>query len=308
MKTDAGSLATLFLDYLRIERQYSVETQKAYQTDLTEFLQFLLETGDKQTVNLIAIDQHDVRVFLSYLYEKKDTTRTIARKVSALRTFYQFLERNQLVTANPFAGVQLKKTGQHLPRYFYNQELNQLFDVVAKDQSPLGLRNQLLLEILYGTGARVSETANLTLSMIDQNARIITITGKGNKMRIVPYGQYAADALQRYLTNARLPLMAPKQIQHDFLFVNQRGQALSTSGIEYILKKLAKSAGLTQVVSAHMFRHTFATDLLNNGADLRTVQQLLGHSSLSTTQIYTHVTTDTLQKSYRKFFPRANDS
>ena len=248
-----------------------------------------------------------MRVFLSYLYEKKDTTRTIARKVSALRTFYQFLERNQLVTANPFAGVQLKKAGQHLPRYFYNQELNQLFDEVAKDQSPLGLRNQLLLEILYGTGARVSETANLTLPMIDQNARIITITGKGNKMRIVPYGQYAAEALQRYLTTARVQLMAKQGVQHDFLFVNQRGQALTTSGIEYILKKLAKSAGLTQVVSAHMFRHTFATDLLNNGADLRTVQQLLGHSSLSTTQIYTHVTTDTLQKSYREFFPRASD-
>ena len=175
------------------------------------------------------------------------------------------------------------------------------------DTSPLGLRNRLLLEILYGTGARVSEVAGLTLGMIDQQARIITITGKGNKTRIVPYGQYAADALAVYLNDARPGLLAKADTVHDKLFVNQRGQALTTSGIEYILKQLAKKAGLTQVVSAHMFRHTFATDLLNNGADLRTVQQLLGHSSLSTTQIYTHVTTDALQKSYRDFFPRATE-
>ncbi|MFL4498909.1 tyrosine recombinase XerC [Weissella sp. MSCH1] len=304
---DTATLTGLFLDYLRVERQYSEDTQKAYQSDITEFVAFLTDSGDGTPVDLTTIDQYDARVFLSMLYEKGDVSRTIARKVSSLRAFYRFLERNAVVTTNPFAGVQLKKSGQHLPRYFYEKELNKLFEVVMTDTSLLGLRNRLLLEILYGTGARVSEAAGLTLGMIDQTARVITITGKGNKTRIVPYGQYAADALASYLRDARPQLLAKSQIMHDNLFVNQRGQALTASGIEYILKQLAKKAGLTQMISAHMFRHTYATDMLNNGADLRTVQQLLGHSSLSTTQIYTHVTTDALQKSYRDFFPRATE-
>ena len=304
---DTATLTGLFLDYLRVERQYSEDTQKAYQSDITEFVAFLTDSGDGKPVDLTSIDQYDARVFLSMLYEKGDVSRTIARKVSSLRAFYRFLERNAVVTTNPFAGVQLKKAGQHLPRYFYEKELNKLFDVVMADTSLLGLRNRLLLEILYGTGARVSEAAGLTLGMPDQAARVITITGKGNKTRIVPYGQYAADALASYLRDARPQLLAKSPVMHDKLFVNQRGQALTASGIEYILKQLAKKAGLTQMISAHMFRHTYATDMLNNGADLRTVQQLLGHSSLSTTQIYTHVTTDALQKSYRDFFPRATE-
>ncbi|UOX37894.1 tyrosine recombinase XerC [Weissella cibaria] len=304
---DTATLTGLFLDYLRVERQYSEDTQKAYQSDITEFVAFLTDSGDGKPVDLTSIDQYDARVFLSMLYEKGDVSRTIARKVSSLRAFYRFLERNAVVTTNPFAGVQLKKAGQHLPRYFYEKELNKLFDVVMADTSLLGLRNRLLLEILYGTGTRVSEAAGLTLGMLDQTARVITITGKGNKTRIVPYGQYAADALASYLRDARPQLLAKSQVMHDKLFVNQRGQALTASGIEYILKQLAKKAGLTQMISAHMFRHTYATDMLNNGADLRTVQQLLGHSSLSTTQIYTHVTTDALQKSYRDFFPRATE-
>ncbi|MEY4664021.1 tyrosine recombinase XerC [Weissella cibaria] len=304
---DTATLTGLFLDYLRVERQYSEDTQKAYQSDITEFVGFLTDSGDGKPVDLTTIDQYDARVFLSMLYEKGDVSRTIARKVSSLRAFYRFLDRNAVVTTNPFAGVQLKKAGQHLPRYFYEKELNKLFDVVMADTSLIGLRNRLLLEILYGTGARVSEAAGLTLGMLDQTARVITITGKGNKTRIVPYGQYAADALASYLRDARPQLLAKSQVMHDKLFVNQRGQALTASGIEYILKQLAKKAGLTQMISAHMFRHTYATDMLNNGADLRTVQQLLGHSSLSTTQIYTHVTTDALQKSYRDFFPRATE-
>lgn len=304
---DTATLTGLFLDYLRVERQYSEDTQKAYQSDITEFVAFLTDSGDGKPVDLTTIDQYDARVFLSMLYEKGDVSRTIARKVSSLRAFYRFLERNAVVTTNPFAGVQLKKAGQHLPRYFYEKELNKLFDVVMADTSLLGLRNRLLLEILYGTGARVSEAAGLTLGMLDQAARVITITGKGNKTRIVPYGQYAADALASYLRDARPQLLAKSPVMHDKLFVNQRGQALTASGIEYILKQLAKKAGLTQMISAHIFRHTYATDMLNNGADLRTVQQLLGHSSLSTTQIYTHVTTDALQKSYRDFFPRATE-
>lgn len=304
---DAGNVKQLFLDYLRIERQYSVETQKAYKSDMTEFLSFLTKTQTNQEIDLNKITTFDVRVFLSELYEKGDDARTIARKVSSLRSFYRFLINNELVNDNPFVGITLQKFGKHLPRYFYQKELNSMFDVVLADHSILGIRNWLLLEMLYGTGARVSEIVNMTRQSVDQRARVVTITGKGNKMRIVPFGQYALDALEQYLTASRPLLVQKQQLPNEYLFLNQRGNQLTTAGVEYILKQIGKQAGLTQDVTAHMFRHTFATDLLNNQADLRTVQQLLGHSSLSTTQIYTHVTTDALQQSYRNFFPRASE-
>ncbi|CAM4317377.1 tyrosine recombinase XerC [Weissella hellenica] len=304
---DAENVKQLFLDYLRIERQYSVETQKAYKSDMTEFLSFLTKTQTNQEIDLNKITTFDVRVFLSELYEKGDDARTIARKVSSLRSFYRFLINNELVNDNPFVGITLQKFGKHLPRYFYQKELNSMFDVVLADHSILGIRNWLLLEMLYGTGARVSEIVNMTRQSVDQRARVVTITGKGNKMRIVPFGQYALDALEQYLTASRPLLVQKQQLPNEYLFLNQRGNQLTTAGVEYILKQIGKQAGLTQDVTAHMFRHTFATDLLNNQADLRTVQQLLGHSSLSTTQIYTHVTTDALQQSYRNFFPRASE-
>jgi len=293
----------LFTKYLRGERQYSEDTIRAYQSDLDELRRFLAETGRESALE--NVDHLDVRVFLSYLFDHGDGGRTIARKVSSLRSFYGFLYNNGRVTQNPFQDVQLHKAGKHLPRYFYEQELTKLFDQVATDNSALGIRNQLLLEILYDTGARVSETAGLTLGEIDRGPRVVHITGKGNKMRVVPYGKYMEHALDVYLKTVRPALMKNAKRPHDNLLVNKNGEPLSASGIEYVLKQIAKKAGITQNVSAHMFRHTFATDLLNNGADLRNVQALLGHSSLSTTQIYTHVTRENLQESYRNFFPRA---
>ncbi|MDR3190664.1 MAG: tyrosine recombinase XerC [Lactobacillaceae bacterium] len=295
----------LFHDYLRVERQYSDQTVRAYLSDINEFTLFLAETG--KASDLVTVDLLDVRVFLSHLYENEDVQRTIARKVSALRSFYDFLVRNDFMESNPFAGVQLRKAGRHLPRYFYEQEMTKLFETAAKDDSMLGIRNQLLLEMLYDTGMRVSEAAELTLLEIDAGARVISVTGKGNKTRIVPYGHYLVALLKTYEATIRPALMRNAKHVHDNLLVNKNGDPLTPSGIEYVLKQLGKKAGLTQDVTAHMFRHTFATDLLNNGADLRTVQQLLGHSSLSTTQIYTHVTRENLQESYRNFFPRAVD-
>ncbi|KRN33638.1 tyrosine recombinase XerC [Weissella halotolerans] len=300
-------LVQLFMDYLRVERQYAEDTQTAYLADIKDFMAFLISTDEAKQVKLTSVDDLTVRVYLSALYDRGISQKTIARKVSALRSFYQFMEANQLVTHNPFNGIHLKKAGRHLPRFFYHEELQALFKAAYEDQSVLGLRNQVLLEFLYGTGARVSEMAELILAEVDQAARIVHITGKGDKTRIVPFGQFAAAALQQYLELSR-PQLAKKQAQPGLtLLLNQRGQAMTASGIEYVLKKLGEKAGLTQHISAHMFRHTFASDMLNNGADLRTVQQLLGHSSLSTTQIYTHVTTDKLQQSYRQFFPRASE-
>ncbi|MCW0952834.1 tyrosine recombinase XerC [Weissella ceti] len=303
----AQAYIDLFMDYLRVERQYSEDTQAAYAADFKHFVTFLKESGVDDQVDLMAVTANDVRVYLSYLYEQGNSSKTIARRVSSLRSGYNFWERNQFIESNPFANVQLKKSGRHLPRYFYAKEMTSLYETLQADASPIGQRNLVIVEMLYGTGARVSEMANMQIKDIDQRARVVTIIGKGNKTRIVPFGQYAADALDIYLNDGRLVLMQATHAVHDTLLVNKRGEPITPAGIEYVLKSVAKKSGLTQDVSAHMFRHTFATDMLNNGADLRTVQQLLGHSSLSTTQIYTHVTTDSLQQSYRNFFPRATD-
>lgn len=304
---EAQAYIDLFMDYLRVERQYSEDTQAAYAADFKHFQTFLAESSIDDKVDLMAVSRMDVRVYLSYLYEQGNSPKTIARRVSSLRSGYNFWERNQFVSENPFANVHLKKAGQHLPRYFYAKEMTVLYEELQKDTSAVGQRNLIIVEMLYGTGARVSEMANMKIKDINQSARSVTLIGKGNKERSVLFGQYAADALALYLTDGRPQLMQKSGAVHDILLVNQRGAPLTPAGIEYVLKSVAKKAGLTQEVSAHMFRHTFATDMLNNGADLRTVQKLLGHSSLSTTQIYTHVTTDVLQENYRKFFRRATD-
>jgi len=304
---DTQGYIDLFMNYLRVERQYSEDTESAYAADFKHFTTFLSESSIDGSVNLMDVTANDVRVYLSYLYEQGDSAKTIARRVSSLRSGYTFWERNQFVDSNPFATVQLKKSGRHLPRFFYAKEMTSLYEELQKDASPIGQRNLVIVEMLYGTGARVSEMANMQIKDIDRRARVVTIIGKGNKTRIVPFGQYAADALDIYLSDGREQIMQSAKETHDNLLVNHRGVPITPAGIEYVLKNVAKKAGLTQEVSAHMFRHTFATDMLNNGADLRTVQQLLGHSSLSTTQIYTHVTTDALQQSYRNFFPRATE-
>lgn len=304
----AQAYIDLFMDYLRVERQYSEDTQAAYAADFKHFTTFLEESSIDKDIDLMGVTPMDVRVYLSYLYEQGNSAKTIARRVSSLRSGYNFWERNQFVSGNPFANVQLKKAGRHLPRYFYAKEMTALYEALQKDTSPVGQRNLIIVEMLYGTGARVSEMANMQIKDINQSARSVTLIGKGNKERTVLFGQYAADALSLYLSDGRPTLMQKSDAVHNTLLVSQRGTPITPAGIEYVLKKVAKDAGLTQEVSAHMFRHTFATDMLNNGADLRTVQKLLGHSSLSTTQIYTHVTTDVLQQNYRQFFRRATDN
>lgn len=303
MKATTNKYLKLFIEYLRVERQYSAETIKAYRSDINQVLDFL-NVEDEQK-DILAMDQLDVRVYLAKRYEANDSSRTIARKVSSLRAFFQFMIRNELTDNNPFADVQLKKAGQHLPRHFFEAEMKKILAYVETGQKPQDMRDRLIIETLYDAGLRVSELANLKLSDVDLTNRIIMVTGKGNKMRALPYGDYLAAAFKQYLQNARPVLLADKTEAQGYVFLNQKGEPLTAAGIEYILKKIASAAGITQAVSAHMFRHTFATDLLNHGADLRSVQSLLGHSNLSTTQIYTHVTTQDLQKSYRNFFPRA---
>lgn len=299
-------LISLFKQYLTVERQYSEKTVTAYLEDIDAFQKFLTDTGDK--TDLLLVDHFDVNVYMSYLFDRHLARTSISRKVSALRSFYRFLVKNDLVDKNPFELVQLKKQSDKLPHFFYEKEMNMLFEAVYQAEGAQKLRNIAILEVLYGTGMRVSECAALQWSDIDFSMQTILVLGKGNKERYVPFGRYAKEALQNYRKNEWEPFLSKYKQIHNFVFINHYAKPITTTGIEYILNQVITASSLNGKIHPHMLRHSFATALLNNGADLRTVQEFLGHSSLSTTQIYTHVTKEKLQESYRKYFPRSTDA
>ncbi|EMF0506077.1 tyrosine recombinase XerC [Enterococcus hirae] len=290
-----------FLRYLIVERGYSEKTREAYEEDLTNFERFLTESGED---DLLKINHLDVRVYLSYLTDERYSRNSISRKIASLRSFYQYLLKEEVIKENPFSYVHLKKKNLKLPRFFYENEIQVLFDSV-KGEKPLDLRNQALLEVLYGSGIRLSECSNLKLAEIDFDSEVMLIHGKGNKERYAPLGSFAQDALQEYFEKGRKVLMDKYHKSHDYVFVNHHGEPITPTGIEYVLNQVIKKSSLDSSIHPHMLRHTFATHLLNNGADMRTVQELLGHANLSTTQIYAHVTKESLQKNYRSFHPRA---
>lgn len=298
---------SLYEKYLSAERQYSAQTIKAYLSDIKEFETFLTETTTDQKLDLVKVTRFDANVFMSWLFDQHFERTSIARKVSSIKNFYTFLVANQIVESNPFELIQIKKHQDHLPHFFYEKEMNVLFKTVYDADGNFKLRNIALLEVLFGTGIRVSECANLKWSDIDFNMKTMLILGKGNKERFVPFGHYASRALEKYRDEERGPLMQHFKKDHNFVFVNRLGDQITSTGIEYVLNQIIKTSSLTGKIHPHMLRHTFATSLLNNGADLRSVQELLGHASLSTTQIYTHVTKENLQANYRKYFPRATD-
>jgi len=290
-----------FFRYLLVEKGYSDRTKEAYEEDISDFFEFLKSSGDE---NYLQIDHRDVRVYLSVLYDKKYSRNTISRKMASLRSFYQFLLKQEIISENPFSYVHLKKKNAKLPRFFYEEEMEALFESV-QGKEPLRQRDRALLEILYGAGLRVSECAQLQLPAIDWQNEVLLIHGKGNKDRYVPFGVFAQTAVQDYLAGGRKELMEHFHKSHSFLFVNRLGDPITSTGIEYALNQLIRRSSLDSQIHPHMLRHTFATHLLNNGADMRTVQELLGHANLSTTQIYAHVTKESLQNNYRKFHPRA---
>ncbi|MFL0551283.1 tyrosine recombinase XerC [Enterococcus hirae] len=290
-----------FLRYLIVERGYSEKTREAYEEDLTNFERFLTESGED---DLLKINHLDVRVYLSYLTDERYSRNSISRKIASLRSFYQYLLKEEVIKENPFSYVHLKKKNLKLPRFFYENEMQVLFDSV-KGEKALDLRNQALLEVLYGSGIRLSECSNLKLAEIDFDSEVMLIHGKGNKERYAPLGSFAQDALQEYFEKGRKVLMDKYHKSHDYVFVNHHGEPITPTGIEYVLNQVIKKSSLDSSIHPHMLRHTFATHLLNNGADMRTVQELLGHANLSTTQIYAHVTKESLQKNYRSFHPRA---
>ncbi|WP_102028206.1 tyrosine recombinase XerC [Salirhabdus sp. Marseille-P4669] len=291
----------LFMEYLQIEKNASPYTITFYQDDLDTFFLFLKREGieDLKEVNYAII-----RVFLTELYEQKLSRRSVSRKISSLRTFYRFLDREGYVESNPFLSVSLPKTEKKIPGFLYEEEIERLFSV-SDLHTPLGQRNQALLELLYGTGIRISECLKITLGHLDFSIGTALVMGKGSKERYVPFGDYAENALKQYIEDGRQQLLSKSSTSTDALFLNARGQALSPKGVRYILNEMVKKASLTVHVHPHKLRHSFATHMLNAGADLRSVQELLGHEHLSSTQIYTHVTKDHLRNIYLKSHPRA---
>ncbi|OCS87664.1 tyrosine recombinase XerC [Caryophanon tenue] len=288
-----------FMYYIQAERMLSPHTIREYAYDLEEFIAFLEQEGVRE---ILHVDYIHARAFITKLYEEQKARTTISRKISSIRSFFAFLNREIALDDTPFQALYHPKREQRLPHFFYEEELAQLFEANAGDDLQ-SIRNIALLELLYATGIRVSELLAIECSHIDFQYGFVRVTGKGRKERIVPFGQYALNALAYYVEYARPRIM--KKEQHAMLFVNMRGGALTASGVHRILQKMMDKAAMHLKIYPHMLRHTFATHLLNNGADIRTVQELLGHAQLSTTQVYTHVTKEHLKKTYMNAHPRA---
>ncbi|EKB57347.1 tyrosine recombinase XerC [Falseniella ignava] len=290
----------LFIQYLINERRYSPETARAYDNDLKEFADFIEITGE---TSYDAITYQDIRYFIGHLSERNLSRRTIARKLSSLRAFYKYLTRMGWIESNPMNLVQYSVKENVLPDFFYEDELNQLLDAVAHSTSSQQPLQRAVLETLYATGMRVSELSNLALDQVEFDWGIIRVIGKGDKERIVPLGDIASEALQTYIHGMRQETNI-QQLPN--VFVSVTGKVLSPTTIRKLLDTIVEESGLNLSIHPHKLRHSLATHLLNNGADLRSVQELLGHEDLSSTQIYTHVTKDKLRQQYLNVFPRAN--
>jgi len=288
-----------YIRELSINKNYSENTIEAYKRDLNEYFSYLKNNNK----NYLSIDYDSIRKYLSYLNDKKDTNTTISRKISSLRGFYSYLRLNEKIKNNPFKLINLPKKEQKLPRFFYYNELEELF-AACDTSTSLGQRNLAILEVLYATGTRVSELINIKLEDINFSEKQIKVLGKGNKERMVFLGEYAVDALEEYLNDGYLFL---NKYNLDYVFLNHLGNKITRRGIEDILTKLIKKTSIDKKISPHMIRHSFATHLLNEGCDLESVQEMLGHESISATAIYTHVTDDRIKEIYFKAHPRARE-
>ncbi|MBM7552760.1 tyrosine recombinase XerC [Thalassobacillus pellis] len=291
-----------FLEYMQIEKNASSLTIHCYEKDVEAFFLFMQSEGNTRIED---VDYPLIRIYLTRLYEQKLSRRSVSRKLSCLRSFYRFLEREEKVKQNPFLNVSLPKDGKPIPEFFYQEELDKLFSVNDLT-TPLGQRDQALLELMYATGIRVAECVGVQVEDVDFQIGTLLVTGKGRKERYVPFGQFAETALKRYLSDGRNHLIGKKGTETCKLFLNAKGGPLTDRGIRLILNKMVDKAALTVRIHPHKLRHSFATHMLNQGADLRAVQELLGHEHLSSTQIYTHVTKDHLRNIYNNSHPRAN--
>ena len=285
-----------FLENLKYIRAYSQNTIDGYRNELEKYKNYV----EEKKINYLKITKDEIWEYLKYLNELKYETRSIARHITAIRSFYHYLKEEKKIETNIFKTIRNPKIKKELPDFLNYEELRELlkFDGIEK---PWEYQEKLIFEMLYATGLRVSELSNIKLKDIDIHDRSIKVLGKGNKERIIYFGEYAKTALEEFLPK-RKELLVHGEI--DYLFVNQKGGKLSRSSIEQIVSKRVEKIALQHHVSPHTLRHTFATHLLQNGADIRTVQELLGHEKLGTTQIYTHLTSEYLRDVYRKNLPR----
>jgi len=321
-----------FLDYLKYERRFSEHTAKCYGADLTQYGEFLVGASDgipldtepispagqqggpatavatqtKPKVDqlLLSAATDVVRTYLAFLNEKQYSKATIARKLATLRSFYKFLVKRNQLTSNPVVAVRTPKQDKKLPRFLDYEEVKKLLDTPSLENW-LGARDRAILETLYSTGIRVSELVALNMDDIDFLGEIVHVRGKGKKERITPIGSSALQVIQHYMEFRNKRAQNNTNFDSKVLFVNKHGKRLSTRSVRRKMDKYLKMAGLDPAISPHTLRHSFATHMLNNGADLRSVQELLGHQSLSTTQVYTHLTTTKLKDVYENAHPRS---
>jgi integrase/recombinase XerD len=298
---DISTTIAAFLTHVRVERGLSANTVTAYRRDLVKFDDF----AKKRKLTLESVSRDNLVEFLASLYRQKLESRTVARHLVTLRNFFRFAQLQELISTDPSLNLESPKIRRSLPGYLRLEEIERLL-AQPDDKTPLGLRDHAMLDVLYSTGLRVSELVSLRVMDLDTAVGCIRCIGKGDKERIVPIGKKALALVERYLRDARPKLIGKgKQALATTLFINRRGAPLSRVGVWKILSAYGRKAGLRASLTPHMLRHSFATHLLERGADLRSVQLMLGHSDISTTQIYTHVVEERLKQIYKAHHPRA---
>lgn len=287
----------IFLDYLKFQKNYSQNTIINYKLDITKYQQYL-------TVNNLdyrSISYQEITNYLGYLKQIGLSNSSVSRNISALRSLYNYYVKNKMVSSNPFKLIMGIKKEKKLPNFLQYNEFEDIINSCGDDG--LGIRNRALLELLIASGLRVGEIVKIELNNLDFNNRSIKILGKGKKERIVYFGEYAKESLDNYLNNSRNKLLGKKESQ--YLFVNHLGDPLTTRGVADIIERIISKTAIEKNISPHTFRHSFATMLINEGANSKTVQELLGHSSIGTTSIYTHLSNTKLRMEYLKAHPRA---
>jgi integrase/recombinase XerD len=290
-----------FLTHVRVEKGLSSNTISAYKRDMMKFEAF----AKKRNLTIAAVKRDDLVDFLASLYRQKLESRTVARHLVTLRNFFRFAQVHELITEDPSLNLESPKIRRSLPGYLRLEEVEKLL-LQPDDKTPTGLRDRTMLEVLYSSGLRVSELVGLRVMDLDRSVGCVRCIGKGDKERIVPVGKRATSLVERYLRDARPKLLGKGPLVNTpFLFLNRRGGSISRVGVWKILSAYGRKAGLRVGLTPHMLRHSFATHLLERGADLRSVQLMLGHSDISTTQIYTHVVEERLKQIYKAHHPRA---
>ncbi|MHA6258698.1 tyrosine recombinase XerC [Sporosarcina sp. CAU 1771] len=299
MRIDSSIIRNEYIAYVRLERNFSPLTVAEYEKDVDEFLLFLKTEG---IVELNEVTYPEARLYVTVLYDNGLSRNTISRKISSIRSFFRFANARYQINDASFRSLHHPKKEERLPAFFYEEEMEQLFSS-CEGEDKKSLRDRAILELLYATGIRVSELTSIKMNDIDDHLGIVLVMGKGRKERYVPFGSFAQQALDSYRTLSRPQLMKSKE--HEMLFVNLRGDPLTDRGVRYVLSAMVEQASLHSKIYPHMIRHSFATHLLASGADMRTVQELLGHAHLSSTQVYTHITKEHLRKTYMNTHPRA---